>query len=445
MVSLEKKIVALILGAMRARREQAPSAASEPRGASRATAKVRPATFSDFDAVAALKCRWGLAEDSYQNWERLWWNNPAFADFPAERPIGWVLEAEGNVVGYLGNIFQIYRFGDKTLKSATAHGLVVEPPYRSLGVSLVAAYFRQKDIDLYISTGEIAPVGKIGRIFKSEPLPHEDYEAVLFWVLQPRSFVQAVLKKLGMGATVSTFAGVFGSLAMRIDQLARSRHPKNVSAGLTIREMNIHDIGNDFQDLWMEKLKGEPRLFADRTPSILRWHFDIPGDRGSSCVLACTKDGKLAGYAVIRNEAPDETNLRKSTIADMLVAGDDSAVIESLLAAAHRHARQAGSHILEVAGFPPTIRQILSRSQPYVRKYPTPLFAYKAVDPILHKTIGHGETWYASPFDGDFTLIRPSFSSSVNRPASMMTRGSASAVTGSGPERERTASLSVTT
>ena len=84
--------------------------------------------------------------------------------------------------------------------------------------------------------------------------------------------------------------------------------------------------------------------------------------------------------------------------------------MEALLVAAYKHAQKSGSHILEISGFPPEIRHRWAQRHPYTRTYPTPIYGYKAVDPTLHKTISEGATWYASPLDGDFTLIRPSYS-----------------------------------
>jgi hypothetical protein len=413
MPSIEKAIVSAILSAIRSHRQEP----SSPRGdvASSATgvlppAKLREALFSDCTSVAELKRNWGLVQDSFENWERLWRHNPALAHMPAERPIGWVLEVEGRVVGYLGNISQLYRYGDRTLTSVTAHGFVVEPTYRGIGVSLVAAYFRQKSVDLFVSTGAIAPVGKIGRAFKSEVLPQADYETVLFWVLRPYPFAQAVMRKLGLNRTISYIGGRLGSLALATDNILRRRSPKRSTSELEVTEIGVSEIGNDFQVLWLDKVNERPRLLADRSPAILRWHFQIPGDRGCARVLRCTKNGKLLGYAVIRDESPDETGLRKSTVADMLAREDDAAVVNALLVAAYQHAQKAGSHILEILGFPPNIRHMWGQCHPHIRRYPTPLFSYKAADPILHKAIADGTTWYASPLDGDLTLIRPSYS-----------------------------------
>ncbi len=178
-------------------------------------------------------------------------------------------------------------------------------------------------------------------------------------------------------------------------------------------EICPNDIGEDFQELWKEKLSERQRLLADRSPSALQWHFEIPGDRGCARVLCCHQDGKLIGYAVIRSDTDQQTGLRKSVLADMVVRGDDEGVVRALWAAAYDCAKHVGSHVLEVLGFPPCIRRVFSEGNPYLRKYPSFPFYYKAADPLLHQTLSDGMAWYASPFDGDATLIRPSYSSAA--------------------------------
>src|ERR1700722_10353199 len=162
MSSIEKRITSALLNAIRARREEHPAAKSDASSSSATTpARVREAVFSDFEAVADLKQRWGLAADSIENWDRLWRENPALEHAPDSRPIGWVLEADRKIVGYIGNISLLCHYGDKTLSTVTAHGLVVEPAYRGVSVSLNAAFFRQKAVDFYVCTTTIPAVGRI--------------------------------------------------------------------------------------------------------------------------------------------------------------------------------------------------------------------------------------------------------------------------------------------
>lgn len=410
MASIEKKIGAAILAAIRkhrdestlARRVQTNSAGASP------AAKVREADFSDFPAVADLKQRWNMAADSLENWERLWQRNPAFAGIPSRRPIGWVLEADGKIVGYLGSVSLLSRFRERSLSIVASHGLVVEPAYRSVGVSLVAAFYRQK-ADLYVVTSALPEVGKIARAFKSDPIPQADYDSLLFWVLRPAPFAKAVMKKLGVRLAVQDIGTLLGSLALATDTTLRRRRPSGSSADLSIQEIAIDEIGDDFQQFWIEKAKETPRLLSERSAATLRWHFEIPGDRGYARVLSCYRNGKLEGYAVVRTDVDNDNGLRTSIIADMIAKKDDPAVVRALFVAAYQHAQHAGSHVFEVQGFPSDIREICSKWRPYRRSYPACPYYYKAADPVLHKALADPMAWYACPFDGDATLIRPSY------------------------------------
>jgi len=406
MSSIETKAASAILSVIRARKGAAKEGPQAGEFSSVAPAKLREASFSDFDGVMDLRNRWGLPVDSLENWDRLWRRNPALEQMRSEPPIGWVLEAEGRIVGYLGNIALLYSYGDRTLTAVTGSGLVTEPAYRVTSVSLVAAFYRQTPVDLYLTTTAIPAVGKISRAFRSVPLPQAEYESVLFWVLQPRPFAEVVMKKLALRPYLSRVGGMFASLAVRTDRFLRRRWPSGGKTTFTLKDIGVDEIGEDFQIFWRQKVAERPRLLADRRPATLRWHFGIHGDRGSGRVLCCHKNGELLGYAVVRHEPPSNVSgLRRSIIADMLAKEDDPAVLRSLWVAAYDQAKQAGSHVFEVLGFPPSIRQLCSRWRPYVRKYPACPFYYKAADPSLHDALSNAEVWYATPFDGDTTLF----------------------------------------
>lgn len=417
MASIQQRAVSAILTVIRARRKvtSVPEGEWRPRFSGRAApARLREALFSDFNAVAELKQRWGLGADSIENWERLWRHNPALVQNECERPIGWILEAEGVVVGYLGNISLLYRYGERKLRAVTGHALVVEPAYRASGLSLVAAFYRQRSVDLYLTTSAIPEVGRIARSFKSDALPQADYETVLFWVLRSYSFAYTLMERLRLQPILRRMGATSASLVIGIDKFLHRRLPRECSS-FTVSEIGVNDIGDDFQYLWLEKLDEGPRLFADRSPAVLRWHFEIPGDKGTSRVLCCRRNGELLGYAVIRSD-PQPNGTRRSAVADILARQNDPEVLRALLSAAYDHAKQGGSYVLEVLGFPTDIRRVCLQWNPYSRKYPACPFYYKAADPMMHKTLSDGMAWYASPFDGDTTLIGPSFSSTLPPP-----------------------------
>ena len=192
MASFQQKITASVLARIRSRRQPKHSGRGpslEPTGGL-ASAKIREVTFADFHEVAKLKERNGMAADSIENWDRLWRRNPALAAREASHPMGWVLEANGGVVGYMGSIPLQCRYGDRTLNAVSSHGFTVDLPYRALAVSLPAAFYRQKSVDLFLTTSAIEASGKIALAFRCSTLPQPDYDIVLFWVLRPYAFAR---------------------------------------------------------------------------------------------------------------------------------------------------------------------------------------------------------------------------------------------------------------
>jgi hypothetical protein len=405
MASIEQKLTDAILTKIRSRREAPSSESDSGAPASHVPAKIREAQFSDYQAITDLKQRWGLIPDSLDNWKHLWQFNPALKPLQTKRAIGWVVEAEGKIVGYLGSIPSLYRFDGKILTAVIGSGFVAEPAYRAHTVRLMGAFYAQKPVDLYISTTAVEATGKIACAFGCEPMPQADYETVMFWVLRPYPFTQTVMKKLQIKPSLSKAVGAFASVALRMEKLLRRRWPRSLAKNLVVSEIKATEIGEEFETLWSEKLDEGTRLLADRSPEFLRWHYGLPGDQAQTRVLCCRKQEQLMGYLVIRDEAGSASGLRRSLIVDMIVKQDDPEIVSALMVAAYKHAKRAGSDVIEVQGFPAGIRSQCARWNPFSRKFPATPFFYKGATPALHKMLADSALWYGTPFDGDTTLM----------------------------------------
>lgn len=410
MPSIESKVVAALIKVMRSRRTSYLSSALK--GAAvpqrrKAAVKQREVQFTDFEAVAKLKERWGLAKDSLQNWCRLWRDNRALTFSKSRLSMGWVLEADGEIVGYQGSVPLLYYFRGRPLLVATGTGMVVEPAYRAFSMALLASFYRQKNVDLLLITSSSDTVGKLARAFGAEALPQQDYDTVLFWVLNARDFAGAVAKKFGVNGKLGGLISVLGSSALRTQMTLGRRRPNGNSRKCGVTELQVSEIGDDFEALWQRKLAEKRLLLADRSSVSLRWHFTVPASQRTTALMCCHLDGRLKGYAAVQNAVDPETGLRQCFVADLLVDGDDSNVIESLLRSAYEYARRSGSHIFEVQGFPANVRQIATRWKPYYRKYPACPFFYKAKDQSLREDLlADADNWYASPYDGDTSLVQ---------------------------------------
>ena len=113
---------------------------------------------------------------------------------------------------------------------------------------------------------------------------------------------------------------------------------------------------------------------------------------------------ELLGYIIVRYEQSGAEDLRRALVADMLVKNNHPEILEQLFAAAASSAKNAECHVLEVMGFPRSVRQVLLRWKPYSREYPACPFFFKARNRELHEKLMDERAWYACPFDGDSTL-----------------------------------------
>ena len=380
-----------------------PTASAEIFPVDPASLSVREAQFSDFESIHAMNSRLGQGADSVENWNRLWRENPAIQETHAKARIGWVLEDAGKITGFLGSIPLAYHFQGQVVSAATTCRFAVEPSYRGFTHMLVNSFFRQKDVDLFLNTTATVGAGKMMAALRASPVPQKDYGRVLFWVLQPTKFAGAVLRRAGMPRGVARFGGLAGSFAIGGDIALRGRKPGKISRRFEIRNLSLNEVGTDFSVFWQQRASQAQYLFAQRSPEVLAWHFNAPGTRKMTNVLAAYAGGKLEGYTILRHE-PEKEYLRRSVIADLMTATDDPELVTSLLSASHDSSRESGSHVLELLGYPRKIREVCLLARPYWRDYPACPYYFKARDRVLQQRLQNESAWYACPYDGDTTL-----------------------------------------
>jgi hypothetical protein len=401
--AMPNKFAAIILKRIRARREEPESAQGGSSTASRVDpVSLREAQFSDFERVSAMNLSLGQGADSLENWHRLWRDNPALAGGRTPR-IGWMLEAGGNVVGFLGSIPLECSFEGKTLTAVATCRLAVEPAYRSSTHLLVTSFFRQKDVEIFLNTTATVAAGKIMTALRAVQLPQREYGEVLFWVLRPRRFANIVLQKAGVTPGLARIGGFAGGLALGGDVFFRRRSPRAGKRALSVKEMGVEELGPEFDAFWRSREGSDARIFAKRSREILRWHFEPPGTKRVARMLACNGPNGLAGYAVVRHEGAD-AGMRRTLLVDLMVESDNAEIVDLLVAAAHRSAKRAGSDVFEVVGLPKKIRDGLRRWRPYSRQFPACPYFFKTKDRALQEKLAVEDAWYAGPFDGDATL-----------------------------------------
>jgi hypothetical protein len=367
---------------------------------------VREAGFDDFEAVRSLRLRFGLGDDSLQDWRALWVDNPALVP-ETHLPVGWVLEAEQRIVGFLGSVPTQFVLGDQRVLAVSAHAMVIEPEYRrSNRLRIAEPLFSLAGVDLVLNTSANPGSGRIFQAFQAARVPSPEYDRCLMWVLQPAVFLRSYLRRRGASRRLAAVLGQCAAGLLAADSVVNRRRPLRPGGASEFAVREINEIGDEFDGLWTREKAREPmRLMSVRTAETLRWHFrQTPGVPRSNAIC-CYRAGRLAGYAILMRQDSPEFGLSRIRVADLFAENDDPEVVDDLLWAAYQQARKDGVSVLELFGFPGSIRSRFARRNPYSRQLDSWPYFYRAVGSELQATLASEQAWYACPYDGDATVL----------------------------------------
>ena len=375
--------------------------------------KLREVRFEDYPQIAVLVSKFHLHIESYSGWEHLWANNPAYREVRDKFPMGWVLEnGEGAVSGYLGNIPLSYELEGKRFLVATTRAWVVDTPYRSYSTLLLATYFQQKCVDLFLSTTLNDQSTPAYTNFGTIRVPVGKWDRTLFWITNYPGFTRSFLRKRGisMASALSypSSAGVF-----LYDQFTGSGLRNNPTAPRP-RSLNIFD---DRFDAFWEALRRNKHnvLLAVRSREVLQWHFKAALDQNAAWIYAIESNSGMAAYAVFLRDDYPEIGLTRVRLADFQCLDQDQApdLLISMLSAAMDRCRRESIHMLELVGLSPELEKRLQSAAPHFRSLPSWLYFYKANTPALAEKLKAEAVWQPSLFDGDSSLWSEAISGST--------------------------------
>lgn len=369
--------------------------------------QIRDAAIGDAEEICALLAGLGLNMPSGPgalrlHWRQMWVDNPAMKDAKVKPMIGKVLEQNGAVVGFFGNIPLRYFFGGERVSLNAAIHWGVSKEARTETKRLADAYFDQPGADVLLVTTTNRAAGRLFLENGYIPVPQPDYDQALYWITGAAGFLEAALRKKGIPSFLAiTLAAIGGGLADGAMAVAR-RLPKGASH--LVEVISVGEIDDSFDDLWAIKQGEATRLLACRSTDSLRWHFGNAA-LAQRCQFLVYRDNGLKGYAAVLRQDSPEIGLKRLRVVDLFIAGDDVAVMDALLCKAYALAKQTGCHVLEVIGLPAAVRRQIYRHRPFIRRMPTWPLYYKPGNDQLAGRLEQETAWYVTPYDGDTSLL----------------------------------------
>lgn len=331
-------------------------------------------------------------------------HNPALKIHDADVPRGWVLEDDGKMVGFFGNLPLAGTYKGRPVRIACASAWGIHPDYRDHTEDMCRAYFEQPNVDLLTVTSAIKPTARRFEQFGGAPVPQPGLADIPYWIVDASGFLRAAFRKKGRGKNMAFIMGVFASIPLDFTMRMKGRRPYGSLNHIT--PVGLDGIDAAFDDLWARKQSElKDSIVAVRDAAALKWCFGLGSTHADTRLIRYDKDGSLRGYVAIVQETVPDIGLKRLKIADVLIENDDPGVAKALFAAAYEYGIAMRCHVVETIGLPPSLRALVEKHKPFSRPMATQPFYCKAVNPSLEGPAADPDGWYITAFDGDTVIL----------------------------------------
>jgi 3-oxoacyl-(acyl-carrier-protein) synthase/acyl carrier protein len=364
---------------------------------SRSNSDIREATLADYESVAALTARNGLAVKKRAEWEHLWINNPVYKELPGW-PIGWVVENGSGIVGFLGNIPISSHFDGREIIGSSIHAFSLDASHRGAGLLLLERLLESDSkVEFIIGSTANANSSKVLDRAGVARVPSGDWENTAFWITDYVGFLRSSAAVKGW----PNILAIPGSAALRVrDRLMKKPWPRQERE---VRECSHFDEG--FDVFWDELKHAYPRRFlSTRSRAVLDWHFRPALSEGRAWVVVCGGGPRLRSYAIFFRHDNPEIGLKRIRLVDFQTLDGERRDLPSLLSWGLRRCRTEGIHMLEALGFRPEKQKIINDLAPHNRRLPGWLYFYQARSQSLSAELRDSNVWDPSQYDGDASL-----------------------------------------
>lgn len=361
---------------------------------SRTTApKLREAALDDYKGIAPLAARHGLPLEPIEHWKNLWIGNPAFSK---ETPIGWVLDCQGEIVGWFANIPLHYTLSGDLLRVATPRCWAVDEKYRTHAVLLLEAFFNQK-LDLALSTTGNEKSSPVFAALGGLPVPQSFKREKAFWITNYAGFSAAYLRQKKVPQPGMLNFPLAGALAVS-DILFGSE-----SRGRAAQRR--WQFGCEYDELWVQLQRSAKFLTGRRDAAALNWHFGNALQSGTAWLFDYRRGSRVIAYAVFLRFDQDNIGLKRMILSDYQQVEDGESQLPDILRAALLQARRERIHTVEIPDSRLEQRDCVQKLAPHKRPVSDKWerYQYKASG-RWEQVLAEEARWDLTMFDGDSSL-----------------------------------------
>lgn len=362
---------------------------------------LRPASFEDYDQIAALEEANGLSSKPREQWLHLWQNNPAYQQLPGW-PIGWVLEDEnGRIVGSLQNVPCLYRFDGRTYVGGFGRGWAVDVRYRAFSLLLIVRQLQQPNVDVRLTSTASPKTTAVLTKQGWSRVPAGEWDRSALWVA---SYAQTVRRYLATKtpSIVSGLAGPLLHLPLLVKDIISAR-PRRFKINCELEWCTGFD--GRFDQFWAELESQNSRvLLATRDRQTLVWHFKYALEQNRIWILTACDGPRLLAYAILERRDAQALDLTRMLLVDFQALASDQDLASAMISCVLDRCRRDGIQVLENIGC------WLEKVQPHVRRAPHRRdlgnwsYLYQATNQGLADALKRPESWYPTQYDTDASL-----------------------------------------
>ena len=354
----------------------------------------RPVETSDYAGVMACLERHNMPTASRERWLAIWDEYPHRDDFK-DIPRGFVLDANGVIVGSITSVWAKYWLSGNQLRATIAGNAAVDHAYRAGSVQLFGQQLLQPGVDLYLNGSASANTSKIMDTLKVLRVPQPDNDLGFLWATRGSRVAHAGLKRRGvpMARALSWLVGSGLRLASRLKlrQAGGANYPVAIEGGFT----------DAFDELWRTIRDRSTTLVGFRDRGTLHWRYARAIAAGNAVLLTVKRDGLLAAYAVLMRTPHPALGIVANSVHDFQCVDEDPGLVGSLLHAAWKETRARSLDLLEWFGFSGSKRAIAERASLLRYRLDVWQAFYFTRNRSLKQELSVPERWDFGPYDSD--------------------------------------------
>lgn len=342
--------------------------------------------FEDFEKIIDLNYRNNLNTLQKLDWENLWKKNPYFS-LNKDWTIGWKLIDKNKIVGTCLNIPFIFEHNNKQILAAVCNNYVIDKKYRSYSLRLRHLFLNQKNIDLFITNSANKEVEKIMEAFKAKKINQFDYQNRLIFISnRAKVFFNYLIKSL---------------LKKKISR--EMNLPNNIEGNFERNNLVFvikDNFDNDF--IKIEQQLSRSELRSSKKIEWLQYKYNQYIRNKDLIVIKIFKNNEFVGYFLIVKVIEKNYNLKKLTIAEIIVLNDDEQILNETIKFCKDFTKKFNFDLIDVIGYKKKIRLVLKRQGFITKKSKNFNFLVKNLNVNLDKNLfSSAENLNLSLTDGD--------------------------------------------